>query len=302
MKEADISLTAIRALVAIGRQGSFTRAAVELGITQSAVSRHVANLERMAGAPLFERRGAAVVFTPRGLQFYDAVKDAIATIGLATRQLRKGAPLADRLRLRTSLPSFAMAVVAPLLGAYTDSQQMPVDVITSLADPRPEDEFDVLLSRDLRLPDSKGYRLVDEQLVCVATPALLRELAARPAAQRWPMIAARSRPDVIGKWAIAGDDIAERLQVGARFDHYFLAIAAAMGGAGLLVAPLTLVSQPLTEGTLVLADRRVVASGEHYRLYVNPRSAQSGQARHFCQWLQAALRAQPQAHTYAAGP
>ncbi|QWA12057.1 LysR family transcriptional regulator [Sodalis ligni] len=285
MKDSDISLTAIRALVAIGRHGNFTRAAAELGITQSAVSRHVANLEAVADGPLFERRGATVVFTPRGSQFYESVKDAISTIELATQQLAYRGHSLNRIRVRTSMPSFATAVMAPLLGGYTERNDVQIDLFTSLSFPLPQDEYDVLITRDLVLPNTERWELAREGLVCVASPGLAAIVAEGSESEAWPMIAARSRPDAIAKWAAAHKRQADRLSVRATYDHYFLAVAAAAGGAGLLVVPHLLVRDRLRDGTLVLIDDVVVQSGDAYTAYVNPRSPYKQHARAFCQWL-----------------
>lgn len=289
VNKADIPLTAIRALVAIGRNGTFTRAAAALGITQSAVSRHVATLETLAGAPLFERRGATVAFTPTGMQFYDAVKDAISTIELSTQQLAQRGRQHDRLRVRSSMPSFSMAVVVPRLGAYSAERQVQVDLITSLSAPRPDDEFDVLISRDLSLPGTESWELVREELVCVGAPVLMAQLR-RQMPWQWRMIASRSRPDIISTWAVARELPADRLQVAASYDHFFLAVAAAVGGAGLLVAPKLLVADHLSSGALVLADEPAVHSGASYVAYVHGASQHAEQARDFCRWLKRAVR------------
>ncbi|MCH7342328.1 LysR family transcriptional regulator [Pelomonas sp. CA6] len=289
MSKVDMPLTAIRALVAVGRQGTFTRAASALGITQSAVSHHVATLETLAGVPLFERKGSSILFTPAGMQFYDAVKDAIATIELATQQLAQRGGLHDRLRVRTSMPSFSMAVVVPQLGAYTARQQVQIDLITSLSPPQPHDDFDVLITRDLSLPGTESWELLRETLVCVGSPTLVAAHQSRPVPS-WPMIAARSRPDLISTWAIAHEVPADRLQVTARYDHLFLAIAAAVGSAGLLVVPHLLVRDPLQSGALQLAAPGAIDSGASYVAYVHARSQHAEIARDFCRWLKRAIR------------
>ena len=87
LKANGIPVVAIRVFAAVGRHGNFTRAAAALGITQSAVSRHIATLESLASQALFVRKGPNVAFTPEGSQYYEAVRDAVLTIELATQQL-----------------------------------------------------------------------------------------------------------------------------------------------------------------------------------------------------------------------
>lgn len=289
LKGADVPLTAMRAFVTVGRHGNFTRAAAALGITQGAVSRHIARLEALADCRLFERRGSTVAFTPAGSQLYDAVRDAISTIELATQQMAQRGRSHDRLRVRTSMPSFALTVVVPALGAFTALNPVQVDLITSLSLPQPEDEFDVLITRDLDLPGTESWELLHEELVCVGAPALAQAHRAKTPT-RWPMIAARSRPDVIATWAVAKEIPPERLHVGAMYDHLFLAVAGAIGGTGFLVVPQLLVLDQLQAGTLVLVDDQEVASGAVYAAYVNPQSEHVQTAREFCRWLKGMLR------------
>jgi LysR family glycine cleavage system transcriptional activator len=285
----DVPLTAFRVFVTIGRHGNFTRAAAALGITQSGVSRQVAKLEALANTSLFERKGASVAFTPPGQELYDALKDAISTIELSAQQLSQRGRLHDRLIVRTSMPSFAMKVVAPFLSSYAGQYGVQIDLLTSMATPLPQDAFDVLITRNLILPGTESWELVREKLVCVASPALAAAHGA-DSKQRWPMIASSLRPDAMSSWAIAKGISAEQLLITATYDHFFLAIEAAIGCVGCLVVPQMLVRDQLRDGILVRADDIVIASGASYIAYVNPRSAHVQIAEKFCRWLKAIMR------------
>lgn len=285
----DVPLTALRAFVTAGRHGNFTRAAAALGITQSAVSRHVATLEAFSDCRLFIRRGSTIAFTAAGLQLYEAVKDAVSTIELTMQLLAQRGQRHDRLKVRTSMPSFAMTVVIPALGAYTATHGVQIDLITSLSPPQPSDDFDVLITRDLVLPGAESWELAREVLVCVGSPGRVAAHQAEPA-ERWPMVAARSRPDVIATWAIAAEVPADHFQVVATYDHLFLAVTAAVGGAGFLVVPQWLVLDQIEDGTLVLVDEQKIGSGASYVAYVHAHSAHAQSAGEFCRWLKGMLR------------
>lgn len=289
VKKVDVPMVAIRVFAAAGRFGNFTQAAQALGITQSAVSRHVAALESLAQVKLFERRGPKITFTPSGSQFYGAVRDAVSTIELATHQMVQGQKSHDRLIVRTSMPSFAMTVVVPILGIFMDSHPIKVDLITSLSAPQPQEEFDVLITRDLILHGAESWELIREDLVCVGSPAMVATHRAQTLST-WPLIASKSRPDAIPIWAVAKEIPVDRLQVGAVYDHLFLAVAAAIGGSGMLVVPRVVVRDQLRNGTLVLVDDEPVASGASYLAYVNTQSTHVDLAREFCRWLKRILR------------
>ncbi|TAM89727.1 LysR family transcriptional regulator [bacterium] len=70
----------LRAAVEVARAGSFTRAAESLGLTQAAVSQHVAALERRLGAPLFDRAKRRIVPSAAGLAFLDRAQRALAEL------------------------------------------------------------------------------------------------------------------------------------------------------------------------------------------------------------------------------
>lgn len=83
------SLNAVRYFEAAARHGSFTLAADELNVTQSAVSRMVQQLEDELGVPLFTRAGRAISLTPAGVGYQREVAQALAQIRAATAALRK---------------------------------------------------------------------------------------------------------------------------------------------------------------------------------------------------------------------
>lgn len=72
--ERDLDLNLLRVLVLVAEEGSVTRAAARLYVTQPAVSAALSRLERAVGVPLFERQGRSVVLTGRGRRLVDESK------------------------------------------------------------------------------------------------------------------------------------------------------------------------------------------------------------------------------------
>ena len=76
-------LNELAVLEAAARHAGFSAAGRELGLTQSAVSHHVARLERELGVPLFRRVWRGVVLTEAGAALYEALRRGFATIDAA---------------------------------------------------------------------------------------------------------------------------------------------------------------------------------------------------------------------------
>ena len=286
----EVPLNAVRVFVAAARAGSLSAAARQLGMTQSGVSHHVATLERFLGWRVFARAGSGVRLSERGRIYFDAVGEALDTVTLTSRQMaacNKGNDA--RLVVRTSLPSFATHVLIPALAGFSATSGVTVDVHTSLAPPEPEARYDVLLTRDLALDAAAHWRLAREVLIAVAAPATASGLAS-VAVGEWPFLVARSRPDVLVQWAAQQGIEAQAVQVVAGFEHYYLAIAGALGGLGVLVAPRLLVRDFLARGLLVDLGRPPVRGDASYLAGVNPATPRPEAAVAFCRWLSALLK------------
>jgi len=286
MSKRQLPLNSIRAFVEAARNRSFSHAARSLQVTQGAVSRHVAALEKHLGARLFERAGGAVTLTDAGRQYFDAIDEAWSTIESATSQSSRRAPAGDRLVVRTSLPTFALTTLVPHLAEFEEKSPIKVELVTSLSEPEADDEFDVLLTRDLALPSTDRWEIARETLICVASPGRARDSKGRDP-KEWTYLASRSRPDVFTAWAKAAG---LRVKPAVSYDHYFLAVAAAIGGLGHLVVPRLLVERHLSDGVLVAAATPQVQGEGRYWAYLSPKSRVPGAATDFCRWLKALAR------------
>jgi len=287
--KAALPLNSIRVFVEAARQLSFSRAAQTLGMTQGGVSHHVSSLESYFGHRLFVRSGSSVALTDSGRLYFDTVQEAVSTIELSTRQLKQDPGDSGRLLVRTSVPTFAMMVLIPALSRFCPLPAVAVDVVTSLSPPAVSDVYDVLITRDLVVDDDEHWLLATEQLVCVAAPSVLGEFSGKPIGA-WPFLATRSRPDVLAEWANRQGIESNDIHVAATFDHYFLALPAAIGGLGFLAMPRLLVIDALRQGHLLEAPMPTVRGSASYKAYINPRTSAAEAARAFCRWLKGELR------------
>jgi DNA-binding transcriptional LysR family regulator len=287
--KAVIPLNSIRVFVEAARQLSFSRAALTLGMTQGGVSHHVSSLEKYFGLRLFVRSGASVALTDAGRLYFDTVQESVSTIELATRQFKQRPFNPGRLVVRTSLPTFAMTVLIPALPHFCSAPSLSVDVVTSLSPPLAGDVYDVLITRDIVIDDEAHWLLATEALVCVAAPALVKAYRDKPI-DAWPFLATRTRPDVLSDWINSQASESRDIHVAAAFEHYFLAIPAAISGMGFLVIPRLLILDPLQHGLLQEVAAAAVRSAESYKAYINPESPVPETARAFCRWLKGQLR------------
>jgi DNA-binding transcriptional LysR family regulator len=109
-----MNLAQLRALVAVADRGGFTRAAVDLGLTQSAVSHAVAALERELGQRLVDRDRVGAVLTAVGKAVVDDARDAVrAADRVAERAAASAGELVGELRLG-GMPSTNLAVLPAL--------------------------------------------------------------------------------------------------------------------------------------------------------------------------------------------
>src|SRR5262245_21162652 len=82
------SLRAVKAFSAVAQAGSFARAAVQLGISRSAVSHLVSDLERMVGVRLLDRSRGHIAATHDGKALLGALGDAVLRVEAAIEGLR----------------------------------------------------------------------------------------------------------------------------------------------------------------------------------------------------------------------
>ncbi|MEX0370869.1 MAG: LysR family transcriptional regulator [Tateyamaria sp.] len=108
-------LNALRAFEAAARYESFSRAADELGVSHSAISRHVRGLEARLGVHLFRDASRGVALTPEGTHYLQRITPAFDVIGEATEGLAD-AP-AGRVVVNSE-PVFAIKIVIPLLAKF----------------------------------------------------------------------------------------------------------------------------------------------------------------------------------------
>lgn len=116
---AELTLTGLRVVQAVAALGSFTRAAEELGYTQSAVSRQVAAMEQAAGTPIFDRGRRGAEPTPAGEILVRAARQILSRLSATELELTG---LRDRLAGRLAVGAYPVAAMALVPGAMARLQ------------------------------------------------------------------------------------------------------------------------------------------------------------------------------------
>src|SRR3984957_6273193 len=169
-------LSGIEVLAAVVEAGSFVRAAEQLGLTQSGVSRAVARLETRAGVRLFDRTARAIEMTEEGRRFYQQVKPHLSGIEDAAIQAG-GSAAAVRGRLRINVdPFFARLVLAPRVGKFLAAPpEVSLEILgrDRLGD-LVADGFDAALRFGEPEPSSLvSRRVLDTRVLTCAAPSYL---------------------------------------------------------------------------------------------------------------------------------
>jgi len=288
------SLDFLRGFEAAGRRLSFTLAAQELFLTQSALSRQIKALEDALGVALFERRHRALALTPLGAAFHRDVTDVLESIAAAAERAR-GTTRAPGLTLSTTV-SFASLWVIPRLATFRE-RHPDVEVYVS-ADDRVVDlargDVDVAVRYlpEAAVPEG-AVRLFGERMTPVASPNVAA--GARPL--RTPADLTRHvllhLDDPEGRtpwldwrsWLTSNGAPGLKPAGTLRFSLYDQVVQAAVGGQGVALGRLPMIAEHLRDGRLVAPFARKYDSARGYFALVAPRAAEREDALAFVRWL-----------------
>lgn len=300
------SLDFLRGFEASGRLLSFTRAAAELHLTQSALSRQVAAIEDALGVPLFERRHRSLRLTAEGEAFHREIAahlEGIARAAESAGSTRRAPGLTV-----TTTVSFASLWLIPRLPRFR-VERPDVEVYVS-ADDRTVDlargEVDVAIryvSRDTPLPGD-AMPMFGERMLPVVSPAVARDPRTplkRPADLAGHVLLHLDDPE--GRvpwlnwpqWLTSNGAPGLRPAGSLRFTLYDQVIQAAVGGQGVALGRLPLVAEHLREGRLVAPFPKKYDSERGYVALVAPHAVGREDVAAFVRWLDAesaAMRAQ----------
>ncbi len=292
-RSEQLRLELLPAFEAAARTLSFTRAAQELYLTQSAVSRQIQQLEDSLHAQLFERKHRSLALTEAGLAMQRAVSDSLERLRDAAARVRASA--GPRQVAITCTPGFASLWLIPRLARFTvvhPQVDVRISATLEIVD-LTRSSIDVAV-RFVPSSAGDGAALFEEEVQPLCAPQLLADTARplkKPGDLARHTLLAVDMPQgeaLTVDWepwfqvmGLAGVTMANTL----RFTQYADAVAAAVAGQGVVIGRLPLLNDLLKSGRLVAPFRGRAATRRGYYLALAPRAAGNVDARAFVDWL-----------------
>src|SRR5688500_1950154 len=274
------SLESLRFVEACVRHGNFTRAAAELGVTPTAVSLRIRDLQAELGAELFRRSGPRITATEAGAALAGHIGEALEQMRLAVEAFRGG----DQALRVTCAPTFGMRWLAPRLARYhalPDAVPIALDVAAELRSPQ---DFDVAVRTGLG--GWRGFQataLFAVEATPMLSPALLagKHLSSPADLASLPLLPYDDWP----RWFAEAGVAPPALRLYADdYPTHELDAAAALEGAGVaLLSPILFAAQ-LHEGKLIQPFPHVLRGPSQHFLLLKDGEARPAVLR-FRDWL-----------------
>jgi len=271
------------------RHESFSRAAEELHLTQSAVSRQIRALEEIVGVALFERVRQRVVLSEAGRAYLADVRRSLGELGDATHRVMGFAGTRGVLELAV-LPTFGARWLVPRLARFL---ALHPDVTVNLAariEPFDfaDDPFDAAIH--VGQPVWAGgvlEHLMDEEVVPVARPDWLagRGLAAPADLADRPLLHQSTRPSAWADWFASVGVTTDAAWRGPRFDQFSMVAEAAACGLGAALVPRFLIEEELASGRLAILFPEPLRTRSAYYIVHPASKGRSALLRAFEEWI-----------------
>jgi len=288
------SLDLLRGFEAAARNLSFTKAAEELFVTQSAVSRQVKTIEGNLGAALFVRRHRALALTEAGHELYRATAQALRQLSDAASKIRQRG--AGRTLTVTATIGFASLWLIPRLTDFR-SQRPDIDIRIAANNKmldleREGIELAIRYCAPKAAPQG-AIKLFGEVVLPVCSPKLLTRSAPLSQAEhlRRHVLLHYERPDGVTPW-LSWTVWLETMQLPGlkpagtlRFSQYDQTIQAAIDGQGVALGTSPLVRQLLKQGRLIAPLAKNFDSSRAYYLVTSADAAERSEVKEFAAWL-----------------
>lgn len=290
MRRKIPSTASLAAFESAARHQSFTRAAAELSLTQSAVCRQVATLESFLGVKLFRRSRRGVVLTEAGERYGRQVRTRLDEVERDTLDLMAHGGGGGALELAV-VPTFATRWLLPRLAGFDPVAPSLTVHLSSRTRPFLFDDtaFDAALyAGPAGWPGTESRFLMHESLIVVGHPSHATRGPLTPAqVAKLPLLQQSTRPATWHQWFESAGLAVAHDTAGPRMELFSMLSEAAADGLGVALVPPFLVEHDLAQGRLARLDDRDFRSDRSYYLIYPESKAENPGLSVFRDWLEA---------------
>lgn len=284
------SLNSIRTFEAVARYNSFTRAAEELNVTQSAASRLVKSLEDYLQVALFIRKSRRIELTDQGRFYEHLVRDALDRIEAGTVELISTHEGSGTLSIGM-LPTFGTRWLVPRLPTFQAKHpEISLNIVSS------DGDLDFVKERiDVAIrfghgnwPDAIVDPLMSEEIMVVCSPKLMEgehPILTYRSLQHHRLIRHSTRPNGWEHWFRSVGAPYQEQNWGPSLEHFFMIIQAAIAGLGVALLPSFLVEDDIRSGALVSPFPVRVSGPGAYYLVTSAAKSELPRVKLFRKWL-----------------
>lgn len=261
------SSTALTCFETAARHLSFTRAAQELHLTQSAVSRQVAKLEQFLGRELFIRLNKRLMLTQAGIAYYKEVVALLDQMEHTSLRLQQRDDEKTTLTLSV-LPTLASYWLMPQLAAFQRAHPQYHVTLLALDDMAAIDPelVDIIVHYGGdHWPRAQSHHLFHEQVIAVCAPELADRETGAALVLELPLLHLATRRNAWPDW-LARQGLENTGLAGPTFEHFHMLLEAAKHGMGVAIVPTILAEQALHEGSLIAPFGPAVDTPHEYLL------------------------------------
>ncbi|MBO6826528.1 MAG: LysR family transcriptional regulator [Sneathiella sp.] len=289
------SINLLTAFEAAARTESFTIAARELNLTQSAISRQVKALEEQLGAALFIREKQTVRLSDAGVEYARHIREALRVISTASVNLCAN-PDGGALHLAI-LPTFGTRWLASRLPQFiAESPNITVNLSTR-TQPFSFEQDPIDAAIHFGIPNwenTDSLFIMEEEVIPVCAPDFKSRSNLKKAEdlKNVTLLHLESRLEAWRSW-FTYYQVEDSNIPGMVFDQFSTAAQAAISGLGVALLPTFLFKEELDRGTLTPAlDMPLKSAGGYYLIWPKDRSNYPP-LRAFREWLQKEAHASP---------
>jgi LysR family transcriptional regulator, glycine cleavage system transcriptional activator len=293
------SLNGLRAFEAAARHLSFTQAAGELNVTQTAISHQIRRLEEELGVRLFVRQNRALTLTPEARDYLPGVRAAFNDLRLATdRLLRKDN---EHVLTVSTLASLAAKWLLPRLSSFQEAHpgiDVRITTSTALVDFKSGDVDAAIRYGRGNWPGLRADWLTADEMFPVCSPALLtgsKPLKCPQDLEHQTLLHSSGGYDDDWRLWLTAADLPTNIskQPGLTFDLVLMTVQAAIDGIGVAMGRTSYVQGDIAKGRLVVPFKITLPVNAGFYLVSPEARPDLPKLAAFRQWLGASVRNKP---------